>query len=272
VSWTRLDDGANPPESGGAILAQTRPVSTLPVPSSVPVIPSIDMLPGAARARATRPAVLLFGGTFDPVHQGHTQLAFVARDRLFAQGGGWLVFVPAAISPHKHNRPTSGHHRAEMIRLACESHSGARWSVWTEELTRAENSDAPSYWVDTLEVAAKTGTDLSFLIGADQAVAFNRWHEWERILELARPVVIARDGLRDSDGLRGGMLAGGWAEPDAARFLARAALLDTPLIDVNATAIREQLATGDSAPIDGLDPAVQRYAQGRSLYDAGCSQ
>jgi len=229
-----------------------------------------------AAARAPRPGVLLFGGTFDPVHRGHTELAFAARDRLFPgggeSGGGWIVFVPAAVSPHKKQNarpPAPARHRVEMLRLACRGGGRQRWWIWTEELRRAERQDppyAPSYWVDTLEAAAKTHADLSFLIGADQALAFNRWHEWERILDLARPVVVARDGTRDVDGMRAEMLAGGWAEPDAARFLDRAVLLDTPLIDVNATAIRESLASAATEPIAGLDPRVERYARHLGLY------
>jgi len=234
------------------------------------------MLPSPERpGSAACPGVLLFGGTFDPVHRGHTELAFAARDLLFPNGGGregWLVFVPAAISPHKAARPTPARHRVEMLRLACLGRS--RWWVWTEELNRAERAeaggtDAPSYWVDTLTVAAEQHHDLSFLIGADQALAFNRWHRWRDILSLARPVVIARDPIRTGADLRESIARAGWDTRDAEDFLAGSHVLDTPLIDTNATEIRGALASGEPGPIRGLDPAVQRYAAERGLYAKG---
>lgn len=233
----------------------------MPPDSPHPVLPD-------EAARDTPPAgVLLFGGTFDPVHRGHTELAFAARELLFPSGGGRLVFVPAAISPHKATNPTPGHHRVEMIRLACQGQS--QWAVWTEELDRAEqglDGAGPSYWVDTLETASATHGDLSFLIGADQALAFNRWHEWHRILKLAKPVVIARGELRSTTQLRDALTGAGWSDQDAACFLGRAVVLETPIIDVNATAIRARLSAGENAPIAGLDPVVHRYAIEHRLY------
>jgi len=208
--------------------------------------------------------VLLFGGTFDPVHRAHTELGFWARDRVCP--GAWLVFVPAAISPHKSERPTPGRHRVEMLRLACRGRS--RWWVWTEELRRAATSDEPSYWVDTLE-AAKSGDELRFIIGSDQALAFHRWHRWQDILTLARPVVIARGPIDSASRLREAMAESGWPRQHAESFLERATLLDTPIMDVNATLIRAQLAAGGSGPIDGLDHAVQRYAVKHGLYTRG---
>lgn len=203
--------------------------------------------------------VLLFGGTFDPVHRAHTELGFWARDRVCP--GAWLVFVPAAISPHKSERPTPGRHRVEMLRLACRGRS--RWWVWTEELRRAATSDQPSYWVDTLE-AAKSGGELRFIIGSDQALAFHRWHRWQRILELARPVVLLRPPHRDEASLRDAMLQAGCPEPASASILDRAHVLDNATTDSAATDAREALRSGD--PVPGLHPAVERYARERGLY------
>ncbi|MFG0306914.1 MAG: nicotinate-nicotinamide nucleotide adenylyltransferase [Phycisphaerales bacterium JB040] len=211
---------------------------------------------------------LLFGGSFDPVHRAHTELGFWARDR--ACPGGWLVFVPAARSPHKDGAPAPGRHRIEMLRLACRGR--VRWWVWTEELRRAGASDAPSYWVETLERASseRPGVSLRFLIGSDQALAFHRWHEWGRVLELAAPVVLIRPPLEGVSGLRGAMLDAGCPAPDADRFLGRALVLDNDTAAVAATDAREALRRDAPGSIEGLDPGVERYARTRGLYtDAG---
>lgn len=195
-------------------------------PDRAPVTP-LPLGPGARR-------VLLFGGTFDPPHTGHTRLPAAARDRLWpGRDDAWIVFVPAARSPHKTTAArASDEDRVAMLRRAAEGI--ARAVVWTDEIDRARWSasrgvEAPSYTVDTVDRArevlpAAPRIELRLLIGADQAAAFHRWRSPRRIIALAPPVVMSRT-LAGSPALAGdsratapeGPVGGGlWGEPDSA--------------------------------------------------------
>jgi nicotinate-nucleotide adenylyltransferase len=76
-------------------------------------------------------AVLLCGGVFDPPHKAHVEIPRRVRDELFGRGA-WLVYVPAAKSPHKLDGPVaSDEERVEMLRLATAR--VARCAIWTDE-------------------------------------------------------------------------------------------------------------------------------------------
>ncbi|GIK17874.1 MAG: glutamine--tRNA ligase/YqeY domain fusion protein [Leptolyngbya sp. PLA2] len=218
--------------------------------------------------------VLLFGGTFDPPHRGHTEPAVAARDAMMPPGS-WLVFVPAARSPHKSEAPaTSAADRAAMLRLAIAPL--ARSAVWTDEIDRAERGSAePSWWVETLRRARRVlppGTPLRFLIGSDQAAAFHRWRAFRAILALAEPVVVLREPIADAATLDAALEASGeWTAAERRAWQSRIA--PAPIIPVSATAIRAALnritpPSGEaSRPLASvLDGAVLEYARSHGLY------
>ena len=207
---------------------------------------------------------LLFGGTFDPPHHGHIELAIDARDTLFPRNG-WLIFVPAARNPHKPTGPRAGDaHRAAMLRLAAQGHD--RVTVWTEELDRAAaagDDSSPSFWVDTLVTARDLvgqKTPLRFLIGADQALAFNRWHEHKRILSLAEPAVMLRSPCESREAFRRQLIESGL---DPAAWMPRIACTRT--LDARSTDVREALDHGIE-PAHLLGPAVLEYIAEHGLY------
>jgi nicotinate-nucleotide adenylyltransferase len=149
--------------------------------------------------------VVLFGGTFDPPHLAHAQLAHEARDRAAADhpGSAWLLAVPAARSPHKSAGPiASDAHRAAMLRLAFAD--VPRAAVWTDELDRAAAARAAakpdaSFAIDTLRRARAwldahggSAVTLRLLIGADQALALHRWREPAALIALAPPLIMLR--------------------------------------------------------------------------------
>lgn len=202
---------------------------------------------------------LIFGGTFDPPHLAHAQLPPLAAARL---GCERLIYVPAAINPLKADHPpTPAPHRLAMLRLALRDVPNAEIS--TVELDR----EGPSYTVDTLEALRDElghAAELHLLIGADQALEFHRWKDWQRILELATPAVMLRTPwTRESfagaiESIHGQQAASRWS----------GWVLDLPVVDVSATYVREQLQSG-AATIEGLDPAVAAYAREHSLYASG---
>lgn len=207
----------------------------------------------------SRPA-LLFGGTFDPPHIGHLTLAARARDALFGDDGV-LVFVPAGRNPHKSTGPVaSGEDRTAMLGLATAGDDRA--VIWTDEIERAE-AGSPSYWVDTLARAASLlpeSTPLRFLIGADQAEAFDRWRAHETILKLAEPAVLLREPMGTREALRRGLQSSG---EDPAAWMGR--IVFDEVVPAVATDIRERLASG--LPVcDDVDDRVAAYIASNKLY------
>jgi nicotinate-nucleotide adenylyltransferase len=135
----------------------------------------------------------LFGGTFDPPHFGHLQVAQEAVERLALSR---LLFVVAGSPPHKRGKTLSSpRRRVEMTRQAVTGNPA--FQVSEMELER----DGPSYTVDTLRGVREEhpGARLFFLLGADQLAEFHEWKEPGEIARLATVVVVARDGVAPKD-------------------------------------------------------------------------
>ena len=201
--------------------------------------------------------IILFGGSFDPIHIGHLRVAEVVVEKLQA---GRLIFVPARRSPHKQDMPTPGRHRAEMIERAIAG--WAMFSVSDCELHRHE----PSYTLDTIHHFRRqlgADVDLFWLIGADQLGAFDRWYHVHELLDACRVAVMHRAGYPppDFDRFRGVFSPGQIAQ------LQRDAV-ETPLIDISSTDIRRRLALGDRCE-DVLPEAVIHYIRAHHLYGCG---
>lgn len=225
--------------------------------------------------RAGRPApdlLLLYGGTFDPVHNGHLAIARCARDELRAP----VRLMPAADPPHRPPPGADARQRTRMLELAIAGEAGLR--VDPRELRRAARQPGtPSWTVDTLrEIRAGIGAaaPVALLMGADSLLGLPTWHEWEHLLDLAHIVVAERPG-NALDGQLPGVLAArlqrAWADaPDclSARPAGRVWRLRQPLHAESATAVRGLIATGGDWR--GLvPPAVADYIATHRLY--GCA-
>ncbi len=242
------------------------------------MMPAITPLPDLDAASG----LVLVGGTFDPPHRAHVELAERAR-RAVGLSGAWLVFVPAARSPFKAGAPapTPAPHRARMIQLAAASLRRA--AVWTDEIDRAaaprmpgSSPPAPSYWIDTLrrlQTLVPPATPLRFVIGSDQATSFHRWKDFRQILSLAEPIVLLREPHASHAEFFNAMAAcGQWSPEELAAWARRAP--DIGVDPVSSTGVRE-LLRGDvsqgrnSAAARFLDAAVLAYIQQHGLYAAG---
>jgi nicotinate-nucleotide adenylyltransferase len=127
----------------------------------------------------------VFGGTFDPVHHGHLILAAEASARLHLDE---VLFIPARRPSHKRSRDlASVDHRIAMLRLASRGAPGFR-------VSRIEaQADQVSFTVRTLEALfRRERADYYLLMGQDSLEDFARWREPDRILALARLVVVPR--------------------------------------------------------------------------------
>ncbi len=209
--------------------------------------------------------VILFGGSFDPVTLAHVRMSCEARD--VAEAGAWLVFVPAARSPHKAHGPiASDADRVEMLRLALADVD--RCAIWTDEIDRAKAGDA-SYSIDTIEHARTVlgeGVRLRLLIGADQALSFHRWRESRRILEVATPVVMPRDEMATHADLVAAMRrTGEWSGEECERW--GSWVVEMEEMDVSATRVRELLGAGNFDDLAGVvDERVIACIRDRNCY------
>src|SRR5690606_28448660 len=143
---------------------------------------------GADHTGADREALLvLYGGTFDPVHHGHLATACAARDML----GGPVHFMPAADPPHRAPPGADASRRAAMLALAIADEP--EFHIDLRELRR----EGPSYSVDTLRaLRGELGATVpvALLVGADSLLALPEWHDWRALFGLAHFVVAERPG------------------------------------------------------------------------------
>jgi len=144
--------------------------------------------------RTTRPPghverVGIFGGTFDPVHHGHLLLAEAALEQLDLDR---ILFIPAALSPFKQDRPpgASPEQRLRMLRLATASEP--RFEVDDRELHR----DGPSFTLETVRslLGDHPGVRFLLLIGADNLGDLHRWHGIDELSNLVDFAVLDRNG------------------------------------------------------------------------------
>ena len=128
-----------------------------------------------------------YGGTFDPIHNGHLILA---REAVETLGLDRLYFIPNAVSPHKTSTLAApSNMRAEMIRVAIENEP--RFDMDDLELNRP----GPSYTIDTLlALRERFGPDAKFfyLLGEDNVSSLSTWRRIDELHHLATFVVLCR--------------------------------------------------------------------------------
>ena len=141
--------------------------------------------------------IALYGGTFDPVHIGHLEVARRVSQLFEIEK---VLFIPAQVAPHKIGRPvTEPIHRYAMLALATQN--DPQLSISTFEL------DAPDrrYTVDTIanfQRALGDSTELFFIMGADSWAEITTWREWERLLAMINFIVVTRPGYEPGTGLQ----------------------------------------------------------------------
>ena len=129
----------------------------------------------------------IYGGTFDPIHNGHLILARAARERLDLEV---VIFVPAAVSPFKNAPATPASDRLAMLEAAIAGEK--EFVIDQMELHRPP----PSYTIDTIEIirAREPKAELFYLLGLDNVRDLTRWHRFDDLQKLVRFVVLDRTG------------------------------------------------------------------------------
>ncbi|MFV8818531.1 nicotinate-nucleotide adenylyltransferase [Haliea sp. E17] len=205
----------------------------------------------------------VFGGTFDPVHNGHLRSALELVELLQLDH---LRLMPCAQPPHGKTPAVAAGHRAAMVELAVRDEP--RLSCDARELGRS----GASYTVDSLlELRGELGesASLCLVMGGDAVAHLDSWNRWEQLGELAHIVVLARPGWQLPES---GVVAD-WlrqhAVPDAAELGLRpaGAVLVERLrqLPISSTEIRQMLAAGRS-PRYLLPAPVLDYIQDNQLY------
>lgn len=196
----------------------------------------------------------LYGGSFDPVHYGHLLLAESCREQA---GLDRVIFLPAAVPPHKQDRTISpAEHRAAMLELAVAGHPA--FEVSRYEVERG----GVSYTVDTLRHFRGVFPDgeLCLLLGADMLNDLPHWREAAEVCRLALPLVVRRAGAEEPD-------------LECLRPIAAAERIDEiarrrvemPAIGLSGTDLRRRAAEGLGLRYR-TPRAVEKYIQTHQLY------
>ena len=189
--------------------------------------------------KSMKETIGILGGSFNPIHYGHIQMAQAAMkclslDRFF--------FLPAGDPPHKSTELAPKEHRLHMLTLALQN----QYEICSLEMER----EGKSYTVDTLEALHEQYADAEFflIIGADTLQELPTWRHAQRVYSLCTFAVVARDqyGLSVPEGVR-------------------AVFIEQKVAQISATEIRERVSKGLS--LFGWTPKpVREYIGEHRLY------
>jgi len=194
--------------------------------------------------------ILIYGGSFNPPHKGHTKLLRKAAEEISFD---LIYVVPTNIPPHKETKVVSGEHRMAMLSLV-------DWQLPVQISDIELKRQGRSYTYDTLTQFADLHPkdELYFLIGSDMLFSFDRWYRYRDLLQMATFCVSARE-REDIDKLapfieklqsEGGTLLPFTLDP----------------IEISSTDLRELIAQGKDTSAY-LDASVISYIKENHLYE-----
>lgn len=188
----------------------------------------------------------LYGGSFDPVHNGHLYYARKTQEQLAPDR---IILMPANRSPFKEKNPTAGIHRLEMLKRAFTDMENIQISTWELE------KPGPSYTIDTVRHLISlydTVKKLYILAGMDQMAEIEKWKNIEEMLSFGVSfAVFPRKGYSFSD-----------IHPD---FRPYCVLIDGTVVEISASDLREKIRKSED--VSGLIPSsVLNYIQENKLY------
>jgi nicotinate-nucleotide adenylyltransferase len=185
----------------------------------------------------------LYGGCFNPVHEGHLSAARGASDAL---GLDRLIFIPSGNPPLKGDAGlANGAHRLAMLVRAIADDD--RMEASSIEIDRA----GPSFTVDTVRALRQSypaDAELFFLLGADCIARLPQWKGVEELHQMLRFVILPR------------------ADEVPPQLDERLTRLRLPQVDASSTQIRAIVSAGDRPPASLLPRAVAEYIEAQQLY------
>ncbi len=196
----------------------------------------------------------IIGGSFDPVHLGHLIIAQDAAERLELSG---VVFVPAAIPPHKqHLQQASAGHRVNMLKLATEA--DLRFSVSDIEIARG----GISYTFETL-CSLRTqypNDELVLIVGADTLVDLHNWYRIDELIDLCEVASFLRPGESIVEDIADKILL---SEVHKEKLLRN--IIEAHLVEISSTEVRMRVAEGLGIRYL-VPPEVEMYICEHGLY------
>ena len=185
----------------------------------------------------------IYGGSFDPVHNGHLITAQSVKEMRELDK---IIFIPSYISPHKQDVETSDvEHRVNMLQLAIKPIPYFEMS--DIELKRK----TVSYTVDTLKELSERYKHIELIIGYDNIFKFHTWRQPDEIIRIAKLVVLRRK-LNIPRGKQN-------------KFYRAAAFVKSPFIQISGSVIRRR--AGENLPLNFMVPEkVQEYILKNKLY------
>lgn len=189
----------------------------------------------------------VFGGTFNPIHTGHLILAEFICDELNLEN---LIFIPTKNPPHKNSKEIIDENlRFQMIKLSIKGNK--RFSVSDIEIKNDDNKK--SYTIDTLNRLSnyhKIEKPLYLIIGFDSYTELSTWKDPEKICNTSKVIVLKRQGYKDTN---------------INKFKTKVKFLDSPVITISSTEIRERIKKSKS--IKYLVPEkVEKFIIKNKLY------
>ncbi len=197
----------------------------------------------------------LFGGSFDPIHQGHLEPVREAQQRLHLDR---ILYLPTATPPHKRERSFApALARYAMVELALLDYADLEVSAHELTLNR------PAYTVETLGHfrAAEPGAEIVLILGADSFRDLPGWMRWREIVATTELAVLTRPGFGRAE--LGSALP---PELEAAIAAQRVHFVENAPVAVSSTEVRRLLAAEERVPDGWLAPRVVRYLSKYRLY------
>ena len=198
------------------------------------------------------PRIGLFGGTFDPIHNGHLHIARSFADELDLES---VILLPAGDPYHKTAPRTAAHHRLAMAEIAAQADS--RLAVSDCDIVR----QGATYTHDTVQIFRQhfPTAGLWLLIGMDSLLQLHTWHRWQNLVRQCRIAAAPRPG--NSLAQAPAPLQTWLAE---ALPQGRLHILQAEPLPISSSQIRQQLATEHTSP--DIPPEVLSYIQQHQLY------
>lgn len=198
----------------------------------------------------------IFGGAFNPPHNGHVNLAKEAIAQLNLRR---LLIIPTFESPHKHTKLLPFEQRAEMCRRAFEPLNGSGKCDCKIEISDIESEmGGKSYTINTIRELSKRcpGERFYLLIGGDMLFSFKEWFKYESILKESTVCAVSREDDSFTDMV------------EFANQMGRVKVLPTSVVEISSTEIREKIVRGED--VSNLVPqGVAEYIAENALFRCG---
>lgn len=199
--------------------------------------------------------IAVFGGTFDPPHKGHFQLALKVLEGGFADK---ILFIPAYEPPHKPNLPRSPFkERKEMLAIGIDFLKEERFEIDDLESRRR---DTPSYTIETMHTLTKRypNSELLLLIGSDSLMNLHTWYNSKELVQTWKIITYPRQNFKNYRDL-----SLFWTDSIASQLIK--GILPFEICEMSSTEIRKNIECGKDNPTT-LFPDIEKYIKQKGLY------